>query len=467
MFTLKFDDVTSNVLKKIRPTLTERAEQEELTKRLLKDINLILSEAGLDAEAEVHGSIAHDTWISGEQDLDIFIVCEQTVPRKGFNQILDLVKDYLGEGWREAYAEHPYIQAEVDGYRVDFVPCYRIIQDGVLKSSTDRSPLHSEYLREKLTPSLKDEVRLLKQFIRGIGFYGAEIRIGGFSGYLCELLIIGFGGYKQLLEAACNWKPREVVKISGKENAGDLRKKFDDPIILMDPVDSNRNVASALREEALWSFVSASSMFLKDPSESYFFETERSFSKETIIEVIKERKSDLIFMFVNDGVASVPDILWGQLRKTENAIVKVLNSGDFNVLRSEVWSDEEFRHVFLFELESVKLGGLVKLEGPPAYMKTNVESFIRSHRADKIVSGPFIEGERWYIITERKYTDALDYLKSKLIDGGIGVGVSKDIANLIKEGYSLLVNEEVENELYGDLPGFLIRFLDGRPVWLG
>ena len=31
--------------------------------------------------------------------------------------------------------------------------------------------------------------------MQGIGVYGAEIKVGGFSGYLCELLVMKYGGF--------------------------------------------------------------------------------------------------------------------------------------------------------------------------------------------------------------------------------------------------------------------------------
>jgi tRNA nucleotidyltransferase (CCA-adding enzyme) len=45
------------------------------------------------------------------------------------------------------------------------------------------------------------EVRLLKKFMKGTGVYGAEIKIGGFSGYLCELLILKYRSFAQTIEA--------------------------------------------------------------------------------------------------------------------------------------------------------------------------------------------------------------------------------------------------------------------------
>jgi tRNA adenylyltransferase (EC 2.7.7.25) len=45
----------------------------------------------------------------------------------------------------------------------------------------------------------KDEVRLLKKFMKGIGVYGAEIKVKGFSGYVAELLVYFYDSFRNVL----------------------------------------------------------------------------------------------------------------------------------------------------------------------------------------------------------------------------------------------------------------------------
>jgi len=42
----------------------------------------------------------------------------------------------------------------------------------------------------------------LKQFMKGIGVYGSELRRRGFSGYLTELLVINYGSFLGVLKEA-------------------------------------------------------------------------------------------------------------------------------------------------------------------------------------------------------------------------------------------------------------------------
>jgi len=196
---MEWGELRELILRRIRPSVEEERLVEAFCRRVSGELSERLREAGFKAVAEVHGSVAKGTWLSGERDLDIFILLDPGYERDVIPSVLEVVKRYLGSGWVEAYAEHPYLQARIDEFQVDFVPCFRIRPGEPLKSATDRTPLHTAYVREHLKPEQRDEVRLLKRFMKGIGVYGAELKVGGFSGYLCELLIIHYGSFEKLL----------------------------------------------------------------------------------------------------------------------------------------------------------------------------------------------------------------------------------------------------------------------------
>ncbi len=102
----------------------------------------------------------------------------------------------------------------IEGFDVDFVPCYTIKNAEELKSAVDRTILHTEYVKKNLKPEQRNEVLLLKKFMESIHTYGAEFKVGGFSGYLCELLIINYGTFIEVLEAASEkWRPKTVIDI--------------------------------------------------------------------------------------------------------------------------------------------------------------------------------------------------------------------------------------------------------------
>ncbi len=81
----------------------------------------------------------------------------------------------------ERYASHPYVTGYIDGYYVDFVPCYDISNSKQLKSAVDRTLLHTKYIRANLTQKQADEVILLKKFMKSVGTYGSEFKVGDFQ----------------------------------------------------------------------------------------------------------------------------------------------------------------------------------------------------------------------------------------------------------------------------------------------
>jgi tRNA nucleotidyltransferase (CCA-adding enzyme) len=465
------EGILREVLAKVEPSEEERRRVHAFVEALTAELNSRLSGAGIDGSAEIHGSVAKDTWLSGDRDLDIFIVLKKTYDRSIFPRVLDVVKELVGTGWVEAYAEHPYLQAEIEGFKVDFVPCFEMDAAGRPLSATDRTPLHTAFVREHLKGEARKEVLLLKQFMHGIGTYGAEVKVGGFSGYLCELLVIHHGSFLGTLRAASRWKKNTVLDTVGhyRGREGELRK-LGDHLIVVDPVDERRNVASAVVESKLWLFAVASREFLRAPHLGFFFPPEtRAYGEVELERAMEECGSDMVFLLLLAGRQRVPDVLWGQLYRAEKALRELLEEHDFKVLRTAVWSDERVNHIFVFEVERSILPRIKLHRGPPVEMEEMSERFLRKHRESRnAITGPWVEGDRWWVEVERDYTEAGALLEDKLREkGGIPVGVPRSMAEDIS-GFLCRVNEEI-TDLYRQFPSFavfLTDFLRGRPKWL-
>jgi tRNA nucleotidyltransferase (CCA-adding enzyme) len=454
-----WETIKQKTMKALRPTEEDQTQIMDFAEETINQLNKILKNKGIDAVAELHGSVAHGTWIRGQQDLDIFIVIDHFESREQLMQVLEAVKN--GTDWVliEAYAEHPYLKTEINGYNIDIVPCFKSL--GKLHSSTDRTPLHTEWLNPRLV-GLGNEVRLIKKYLMVLGLYGAEIKVGGFSGYLCELLIIHYGGFWSLVEAAAGWGQKEEIIFDRKRG-----RWFKDSLTVIDPVDLGRNVASSLRKEAYWQFISASRSFMKNPRRSFFLEKETKVKPSEVNEILKSRLTDILFLVVEESKAEVPDTLWGQLHKSRQAIENQLTNYGFNCLRSTSWSNEENRHIFIYELRSVTIPGTIKHFGPPAYLESNVNVFIDTYLDNpRTVSGPQLEGDKWYVVLKKKFTVVKNLMDKILVDGGREIGVSKKIAVRILQHNRVLVNEEIEQYLFDGFEGFLWDWLKGRPSWI-
>ena len=464
--------LTKQVLEKITPTKEDRAKVEAITRELELKVTLACKQEGISAIVRVEGSVAKDTWLRENPDIDIFMRLPTSIPRKNLGDVaLKIAKSAAGSYVQvERFAEHPYLQLIVEDYRVDIVPCYDA-KPGEWQSATDRTPYHTDYIKKRLSAGLLSEVRLLKRFMQGTGVYGAEIKVGGFSGYLCELLIMKYGSFTSTVEAFAHYSKRVVIDIESYyfDRQNELSLLFPEPLVIVDPVDKGRNVASAVQPEKLYSFVGAARAFLKKPNIAFFYPPKpEALPVATLKTQLESRGSSTMFLVV-DQVSAVPDVLWGQLYRTTRSLHRLIELSDFKILRDTVWSNEKNLSVFIFELEGKVLPNIKKHLGPPLEREAEGENFLAKYAGNpKVISGPYIKDGRWIVEVPRKTTDATALLKEKLADGGKNAGVADLIAKSIRKENKVLVNSEIA-ELYvenNDFAEFLTDFLLGKPFWL-
>ncbi len=468
----EIEAVTKQVKEKITPGKEDRAKVDAITRELEQKVALACKQEGVPAIVRVEGSVAKDTWLKENPDIDIFMRLPTSIPRKNLGDIgLKIAKKAAGAYEQiERFAEHPYLQIFVDGYRVDIVPCYDA-KPGEWQSATDRTPYHTDYIKKHLTMELRGEVRLLKRFMQGIDVYGAEIKVGGFSGYLCELLIMKYRSFSGALEAFVHYNKRVIIDIENyyADRQNELSLLFPEPLVIIDPVDKGRNVASAVQPQKLYSFVGAARAFLKKPDKAFFYPPKpEALPVKSLKNQLASRGSSIVFLVV-DQVSAVPDILWGQLYKTKRSLHRLLELNDYKMLKDDVWSNEKNLSVFIFELEGQVLPNIKKHLGPPLEREVESDKFLAKYTENaSVISGPYIEDGHWTVEVPRKTTDAVALLKEKLADGGKTAGVAELIAKSIRKSHKILVNGEIA-ELYvenDEFAEFLTDFLSGKPFWL-
>lgn len=470
--TSTLENVCSSVLRRVTPSQKEREKVLAVAEELKKKVTMVAKKAGVDAKVRIEGSVAKDTWLSSEPEIDIFMQVPTSMPREAFGTICLKIAKEATKGFRqvERFAEHPYLEAFVNSIRINIVPCYRV-EKGEWISATDRTPFHTDYVKPRLNERLRGEVRLLKRFMKGIGAYGAEIKVGGFSGYLCELLALHYKSFLEVLKSFAEWKERKLIDYEGyyKGREQEAKKIFEEPLIAVDPVDKGRNVASALRRKCLDEFIAASRMFLQKPSENYFYPPKtQPFKPRKIADILKTHGSTLVFIKFG-RVNAVPDVLWGQLYKSQRSLRKMLQLHDFNVVRDAVWSNEQDFNVFLFEVEHRFLPLIKRHLGPPIEKRADCKKFLQKHvRSPNTISGPRVEKGRWIVETRRKHTDIVALLAETLKGGGRRTGVADLIAQTIAETLQILTNEEIRisytaNTEFAD---FFTEYLVGKPHWL-
>ncbi|MCX6803418.1 MAG: hypothetical protein NTY48_02490, partial [Candidatus Diapherotrites archaeon] len=314
----------------------------------------------------------------------------------------------------------------------------------------------NKYLLEKLSENGKQEARLLKQFLKGINAYGADLKNCSLPGYGVELLIVKYGSFEDVLRAISKWEKGIVITL-GNQNEETAKALFSEahyPLILIDPVDANRNVASALTTRQFERIILAAEMFLQKPSEKFFFPTKvKTWKRKKVSEMLKMK--ELIAIQATFPKNILPDIMWGQLKRFEKKCAAFLHEKDFKVLRDDVWSDEK-KVVFIFELELLNLQKSKKIIGPPAHDIMNIRRFLEGK---KILSGPRVEDAHIVIEIERNETSAHKMLEEfiKLEK----VGEKKDIRTMLK-GAQVLSEKRILLTYKGVFAEYFTIYLEGK-----
>lgn len=435
------DSLKKTILEKIKPSEQEQADLKFVADELMYKIDSLTFKVGLlGVKSQLVGSAARGTWISGTHDLDIFITFPDDTSREdlesyGLSVGRQVAKE--AEHWDEHYAEHPYVKMRYKGFDVDLVPCYRVSSASSILSAVDRTPFHNEFIIANLN-GLEDDVLLLKQFMKGNGVYGSELKTEGFSGYLCELLLINYGSFEKVLEAASDWRPGLLLDIleHGKQ-------KFKDPLTVIDPTDPKRNVAAALSLDKFCSFIDVSRSFIEAPDEKMFFPSPLSpISDSEANERMADRKTTILaIVFETPDV--VDDIFYPQFAKMENSVVPMLEKSDFTVLKSGKWSGDE--SVVVIELMAGILPDVKRHRGPPVWVRSHAEKFREKYVDNEDAYSFSIEDGFYVAEIPRKYASAKYLLESELKGCSLGKHISKSVKDgfVILEGKNILEIEDV------------------------
>ncbi len=369
------------------------------------------------------GSFAKGTWLPDHADIDIFVKIKPSVDIEKFEEMgRDIGRKALKNyGPKLRYSDHPYVEVFVKKVRVNVVPCYDVEQ-GKWRSAADRSPFHTQYISSNFDDEKRRQARLLKKFLKSVGIYGAEISTEGFSGYVSEVLVLKYSSFENLLRAAADWHERQIIAVSDFDS--DFVRVFNSSVIIIDPVDSRRNLGTAISPESVAKFMLAARNFLEKPSLDFFKEGNKKYrcrgsSKKLLLPNV------LVVEFSHQKKS--PDIIWGQLKRSIKAIAKQLELGHFEVLRSSCITDEKSSAAVAFLLESITLPPYTKRKGPEIFRRKDTASFLSNRKRSKPLAIWLDREMRITMLIERRATDARKFVKSLLLNHSENSGISKDL----------------------------------------
>jgi len=457
----KFDELHNEILQQIIPSKVTRDTIAKVISNLFSKVKQKIGEFDLKYELEpiLVGSTAKDTYLKNP-DVDLFIMFPKSVPISELREMgLKIGHAVLPNG-EEHYAEHPYVKGDFEGFDCDIVPCYKLDSIEERMTAVDRTPFHTQFIVEHLAKKQHHEVRLLKQFMKGISAYGAEIEVLGFSGYLAELLILKYGTFLDLLRSIPSWRPNLALKLEydseGKLIKNDaLKSKYDLPknlqnkfkdedMVFIDPVDKTRNVASAVSLDKLNLVISAAVGYMNNPNKNYFFPNPiLPFTLEQLKNGIDSNPLPILGVEFKTPEL-IPDILHGQLRKCQKSIQKLLDNKGFGVNFSEYYFNDNT--LILFELNSAILPEVETHYGPPEGHKNALDFKNKWNNSKLTVKKPYIKNARWYVDIKREFITPITLLKAKLVELNLGKHITTEVkdnvrlyegAELLKKGFEL------------------------------
>lgn len=404
------------------------------------------------------GSVARGTELRGSSDIDIFLLFpkgtkKEEITRKGLEIGKKIVARRKNESYIIKYAEHPYLRLMLNdmGIKADIVPASKIENHLERVTAVDRTQLHNKFINGHLSMQQKDDVRVLKSFMKSHGIYGAEAKTSGFSGYLCELMVYQFGSFFDSIQAVSKLRLPAVfrplnrsVSSGNSPECMEAVRKFRKEFVIVDPTDPERNVAAVVSDEALARLIVASRLFLARPSLQAFYGSGYSDAhpERSLAQLRRELGVDIYVVHV-----SVPDvaedIVWQQTTRLEGSITSIIERDGFPPLLHFSSVTEGDANIVLFAPRPGTRCRVVS--GPSVFMGESPERFITSHKGS---FGIFFSGSRLVSLEPIKhegYSGALAYalsvpgvLPSYLPRKRIKVYLNdmpKDIARAVHSGF--------------------------------
>ncbi|ABW01829.1 CCA tRNA nucleotidyltransferase [Caldivirga maquilingensis] len=450
------EDIVKEALRIVTPSQSEVKVINDTASEVMHILEGMLHKLGLEAEVTLQGSIAHGTWLPGDRDIDVFLIFPHNEKYINLVKSGELVRSLaaaiseMGISWVMNYAQHPYLTLTYNGFNIDVVPCIRIRPGEKPVTAADRTPLHTLYLRGRLS-GLEDDVRLLKLMMKRINVYGAEVKVQGFSGYLTELITLAYGGFINTLKAASRWIPFKVKIILEPSK----QVNFNAPLVVIDPVDPGRNAAAAVSLDSMAIFIAASRRFLKKPSMVFFTNSAQSPSESLTL------TTPTLILYGEYPKGYVEDIIWGQLRRIASTIWSTVSSSGFKPIDIGLYTPQDNYIVVMLTVEEPELPEYEIHMGPPVWTD-EAEAFIEKYLNASNVVGPFIRNGRWFVIRPRRIKSIKEAVAKSLKT--VRGSVVKD--SLLKGRVVLLRDASQVNELPVELRGIALTFMGKRPHWL-
>jgi tRNA nucleotidyltransferase (CCA-adding enzyme) len=181
------------------------------------------------------------------------------------------------------------------------------------------------------------------------------------------------------MKNAAKWNDKVVVDVQKYYKGKDVFKivntsKLISPLIVIDPVQKDRNAAAALSDEKFNAFKKAAKGFIKHPSKEFFAK------KELSSIFLKEKKNNKMLKTAAKPLSGKADVVGSKLLKIFEFFNQQLERNDFKIIKSGWEWKNGNDSIFYFLFGNKSLPKVVEIEGPPLSMKEHVENFKKRHK---------------------------------------------------------------------------------------
>jgi len=169
------------------------------------------------------------------------------------------------------------------------------------------------------------------------------------------------------------------------------KSKTISPLIVVDPIQPERNASAALGYDAFETFIKKAKEFLRKPSEKAFEKktpTKDNFKDAVIIDVVPQKGKR--------------DVIGAKIMKAHDAIKRELENHEFKVKDSGwVWD----RETFIWFKVNEELDSYTIFEGPPLKFKEHCDAFKKAHK------NTFEKNGRLFAKVKRDYVNVRHLIK--------------------------------------------------------
>ena len=382
----------NKILKEISPSQGEQKHLDKVTSSFLAKIKSYLTK--LKASAVLGCSVGKGTWLAGNHDIDVFV---QFKDDKDISETLEKILKKNFKKVERIHGSRDYFRIKFENCSFEIVPVLKIKTITEAKNVTDCSVFHINWVKNNSDNKLKDEIRLVKQFCKASRVYGAETYIKGFSGYVLEILTIYFGSFNKFLKGISNIKENTTIDISKHQGALDRNKLS--PIILIDPVQGNRNAAAALSIEKFNKLKEISNHYLKSSSHDFF-----KIKKKNPVEL--KKKFDIVLEI--KAQEGKDDVVGTKILKAFEFIQEKINKEGFEVKEAN-WQFDSPTFAWLSVKHKEVPKEFIHL-GPPLAVEAHVKAFKKKYK------NTFEKHNRVAVKLKRKNYKIKDFTKAIIKD---------------------------------------------------